>query len=458
MRSFELLLILSTVVVLLLPRERYPRASLIGVGVILLSAVLHVALEGARWQMILAYVVALAVVIVAVARPELAGWLRWTGVIGGVLLCGVALLLGWAFPIVQLKPLLGEYDVGTLTYLVVDESRPEIYSDDPNDVRQLNMQIWYPAEVNGEPLAPYVPNLEVGGPAIANVFGFPSFLLNHVRLVETRSYVGPTLANEAAPFPIIFFSHGLSGVRMQNTQQIEQLASHGYIVVATDHVYAAAFTVYPDGRAITYDENRVIRFATPNEFPDAQRLVQEWSADLNSMLAELEQFNGDETHPLNGAFNLDQIGVFGHSTGGGTSYEFCYQEPRCKAAFGLDPWVVPTSDRAVEDGLSDPIAIMKAPVELSDLNERRLATLWENSARGIEIEVAQTRHFDFTDFKRLSPLLERVGLVGSIEADTLNSMMTDYLLDFFNVHLRGWEGPLLFAESADYPQADVRRK
>ncbi len=457
MRLFETLFVLATLIFLFLPHQRLARGTFITVAILLLLAILHVAIEGARWQLIPAYFVAVIWLLYVVTKVEIPAWLGWGGAIGGLLLCVIAFALGTLFPIIELKPLTGEYAVGTANYLVVDEERPEIYSDDPNDVRRLNMQIWYPAELNGEPRAPYIPNLEVGGSALANVFNFPSFLLNHTRLIKTRSYVEPTVA-QGAPFPILFFSHGLSGIRTQNMQQVEALVSHGYIVVATDHVYAAAYTVYPGGEAVTYDRQRVIRWDTPNEIPDAQRLVSEWSADLSTLLREIETFNADSSHRLYGAFNFSQIGVFGHSTGGGTSFEFCYREARCSAAFGLDPWVVPTSDEAIQTGLSNPIAIMRAPVELSELNRSRRETLWANSGNAIEIEVAQTEHFDFTDFKRLSPLLESVGLVGSIDANEIDEMMTTYLLDFFNYHLRGWEGVLLFADSAEFPEATVRRK
>ncbi len=457
MRPFETLFVLATLIILFAPHQRYARGTLASIAVVLLPAMLHITLEGARWQLIPAYFVAVVWLLLTVTKVNVASWVGWAGTIGGVLFCIVALTLGYLFPIIQLKPLTGDYAVGTATYLVVDNARPEIYSDDPNDVRRLNMQIWYPAELNGEPRAPYVPDLGIGGAAIAATLDFPSFILNHTRLIETHSYLEPRVAGDA-PYPILFFSHGLSGVRVQNTQQVEQLASHGYIVVATDHVYAAAFTVYPNGEAVTYDRERVIRWETPNEIPDAQRLVGEWSADLSTLLAELETFNADSSHLLHNAFNFQQIGVFGQSTGGGTSYEFCYREPRCGAAFGLDPWVVPTSDEALQAGLRAPLGIMKSPVELSELNHNRLETLWENSDRAIEVEVDETEHFGFTDIKRLSPLLESVGIVGSIDGDQIDMMMTNYLLDFFNYHLRGWEGVLLFADSADYPEANVRRK
>ncbi|MNP34721.1 hypothetical protein D3C76_1280250 [compost metagenome] len=42
----------------------------------------------------------------------------------------------------------GAYGVGSISYHWVDESRKEPYTENPNDNRQLMVQVWYPAEQN----------------------------------------------------------------------------------------------------------------------------------------------------------------------------------------------------------------------------------------------------------------------------------------------------------------------
>ena len=37
------------------------------------------------------------------------------------------------------------------------------------------------------------------------------------------------------PYPVVFFSHGSGGIRMQSTYLTVALASHGYVVVSPDH-------------------------------------------------------------------------------------------------------------------------------------------------------------------------------------------------------------------------------
>jgi hypothetical protein len=47
---------------------------------------------------------------------------------------------------------------------------------------------------------------------------------------------------------VLLFSYGWGGFRAQNTHQVKELASHGYIFAALAHTYDAAAAVFPDGR------------------------------------------------------------------------------------------------------------------------------------------------------------------------------------------------------------------
>ena len=53
-------------------------------------------------------------------------------------------------------------------------------------------------------------------------------------------------------FPLILFSHGLGGMKVQNTIQIEKLVSLGYIVIAPDHSYDANITIFEDDDTADY--------------------------------------------------------------------------------------------------------------------------------------------------------------------------------------------------------------
>ena len=99
-------------------------------------------------------------------------------------------------------------------------------------------------------------------------YDIPSFLSNQVGSINCNSWedAAPLLNNN---FPILIFSHGHGGLRTQNTNQVEELVSHGYIVIAMDHTYDAGFVEFFDGK-IAYsltarpDDNTII--VTPEEF------------------------------------------------------------------------------------------------------------------------------------------------------------------------------------------------
>jgi len=103
------------------------------------------------------------------------------------------------------------FDVGTDWFYFTDSSRPETFTEDPNDFRGLAVRVWYPAKINRdvEP-CPYVEHTE----AVPNQ-GLPDKLRSRLdqlnkRLsaIKTHSYQKAPLAENANSFPVILYSHG----------------------------------------------------------------------------------------------------------------------------------------------------------------------------------------------------------------------------------------------------------
>ncbi|HFC12997.1 MAG TPA: hypothetical protein ENJ56_09165 [Anaerolineae bacterium] len=125
---------------------------------------------------------------------------------------------------------------------------------------------------------------------------------------------------------------------------------------------------------------------------------------------------------------------------------------------GYDPWLIPTSDQTIDNGLNKPLMVIKQNQPLGPVSDARLERMIDNStAEKYIIRVADTRHFDFTDFKHLSPKLNWFGLTGTIEAKKVRQIMNSYSLAFFDYHLRGWQGALLFADSAEFPEVNFEK-
>ncbi|MCP4421781.1 MAG: hypothetical protein GY805_34645, partial [Chloroflexi bacterium] len=185
--------------------------------------------------------------------PRLAGMAALLGFFGWL----IAVSLPVAMPVPYLPDPTGPYAIGTFSRYLLDNGRPETYTEDPNDSRELMVQIWYPAANNDGKPASYIENLDVAGPVLAEQFDLPSFLLNHINLTQLDVWQEASPVKDEPPFPVIIFSHGLTGLRMQNTVMVRELVSHGYIVAAIDHTYANALSIFPDGRVFVYDPSRI---------------------------------------------------------------------------------------------------------------------------------------------------------------------------------------------------------
>ena len=425
----------------------------------LLVTILHLVLEGYRWQMVPAYLLTAVFFLLAVRwlRSSMSEFrLAWLVALLGLLAWLFAVALPVVMPVPRLPNPTGPYAIGTFSAYLVDGSRLETYTEDPNDNRELMVQVWYPAaNRDGEP-ASYIENLDIAGPVLAEQFNLPSFLLNHINLTKLEVWQDVPLASDEPAFPVVVFSHGLSGIRMQNTVMVRELVSHGYIVVAIDHTYANALSIFPDGRTFVYDPVRIFPSGESNPV-EGKPLVQVWANDIAFLLDEMARWQQEPGHLLNGRLNLAQVGIFGHSTGGGATMQFCLQDGRCQAGVGLDSWLLPVSDTVLTQGPSQPFMFIGTPRWLGEQNRARGDTIFRNlSHDGYSLALANTGHYDFTDLPLLTPLTPQLGLSGSINSRYSLGLQNEYLLAFFNQYLKDELSPLLVAPSA-YPELTIER-
>jgi dienelactone hydrolase len=106
-------------------------------------------------------------------------------------------------------------------------------------------------------------------------------------------------ATDDGPFPVVLFSHGFSGFRLQSTYLTSHLASHGFVVAAPDHPSRDLRNVL--GGTMSGD-----RESAATELLDSLELVEAESADDGSLLA--------------GLVDGEQVATLGHSAGGGTAF------------------------------------------------------------------------------------------------------------------------------------------
>jgi len=168
---------------------------------------------------------------------------------------------------------LGPWAVGRTTFTVPN---PDVAN------RVLTVDAWYPVDAE-----------DAGGPASA-------YDLIFAQLPSEVAQDEPPVSSQG-PFPLAVFSHGSNGIRFQSFFLAEQLASHGFLVVAPDHIGNTAIDLLL-GSTVPFPLMRLLRVS------DVSRLV-------DAMLAR----SADPDDFFAGAVDPERIGVTGHSFGAFTA-------------------------------------------------------------------------------------------------------------------------------------------
>ncbi len=169
------------------------------------------------------------------------------------------------------------YQVGRRSITVVDDSRGG---------RTLPVEVWYPV----------APDADLEG---LTVSAYP--LLGESRHPSAVSHDDAPAAR--GPFPLVVFSHGNGGNRMQSVFLTEALAAAGFVVASPDHVGNTTAEVGL-GAGIG---------------PAQVQSAVDRPLDIELVIDRLLAVSADPADPLSGRVDPERIGVTGHSFGGLTS-------------------------------------------------------------------------------------------------------------------------------------------
>jgi len=253
----------------------------------------------------------------------------------------------------------GPFAIATHRMHLVDPARGEDYTEDPDDHRELMIQLYYPTDQRGGPVAPLV-EAEVAEVAEA-ARGWPARWWTQVKTHAT--YDAP-LSAARARWPVILYTHSRLGFRFEQQAIVEQLASEGAIVVTVSIPYLGGPVVFPDGRVVDPVPAPPLRTLADVEPFDrvVGQEIEQARRDLAFVLDTLEGLErGEPCGFLTGRLDLAHLGAFGFSMGGGASISLCLSDARCKAAIDLDggiPGVTPrATDRPLMLMLADRTAV-----------------------------------------------------------------------------------------------------
>lgn len=455
------LLLLTFAAVCDLLRVNASRERPVLAGLALIAMIGQIALEQARWQLYPIYFLVTMLLYLASrthADHEHYKVMRRIFVGLGLAAVVVCAFLAYALPVPVIPAPPGPYKVGTATWQFTDTSRTDPYAPEPNTPRIIVLQAWYPAEVApGMVPAAWCPSVDIFGPAIAKKFGLPSFLLNHLQLVQSHAYANAEVKAQPGGWPVVIYSHGWTGFRNIAVDEAEALASQGYVVFAPDHLYGALATVLKDGTPVLNNPKAM----PPDEPKDARQigielLVDTYAGDLRYVLDTVEKMNaGEKESPFKDKLDVAKIGLYGHSTGGGAVYEVAATDPRVKAVFGYDTWTEPISPEVRAKPLTIPFFSLRSAqwAERDDAKAKILRELIAQSKAPVyDYYVKDSKHADFTLMPILSPFAGTLGMTGPIDGRRVLEIGDDYLTAFFGQYLLGKESPLMNGESKDFPE------
>jgi predicted dienelactone hydrolase len=398
------------------------------------TGLLHISLEGWRIQMLPLYLLAALFSLALLRGRGRSGRKPSLLVTGGVALLYITggLLSAWVLPIVTLPAPTGPYLVGVVDRELIDNGRE----------RRLMVSVWYPTLQSGTG-APLIPEAHLVGQGLAAAFGVPMVapLFQHFQYFKSVASKDVVVADKDAPFSVLVFSHGLVGIRQQNSSLFQELASWGYVVVSLDHTDAAAVTVFPDGEVRLFNlQHFGIEPAQVEQ--STERLLPVWVADQRFVYDTLEQWENHDPL-LSGKLDLDKIASFGHSFGGVTSLEVCRIEPRCHAAINLDGGLSAGGSKAA----LRPFMLMSSTEsnQFSYAIERWQKFIKEAKAPAYWLELPGSNHYSFTILPLISPLISPQGF--DIQAGL--QTVAKYIRAFFDLYLRGMQTNLLSSSSGE---------
>lgn len=240
---------------------------------------------------------------------------------------------------------------------------------------------------------------------------------------------------------------GIGTMAIDYSSFAEELASHGYIVVGNDSPYSTWLLRFPDGRLISRTAE-----GNPGEtatFSDGgnhilNRLVQIWSDDTHFILDQLVQMNSSHFSMFFDRLDTTSIGIFGHSFGGATAAQFCYDDKRCKAGVNLDG--APFGG-VIQKGLNKPFMFLLADHReetdaVSASIKSNIGNIYKSFPDNkVWIYLEGAGHFNFSDlpFQKEFVTTRLSGGTGSIGNRYGIEVISTCLLSFFDEHLRGEE-------------------
>jgi dienelactone hydrolase len=299
----------------------------------------------------------------------------------------------------------------------------------------VRVQLWYPAQGTlGAARAPYRPDVPVPERSIRERLLFP--------LVRPAAFLAVPVA--AGRHSLVLYVPGWGGQRSENTALCEDLASHGFVVVAMDDQQPLPGMDFSSSKAAA------------NTLRLANLKVRLQSRDLSKILTALEEMpQKDPIYRVTRAMDFRRVGAVGFSFGGATAAEAALHDSRNARAVNLDGWIFGNVE---QHGLAKPFLIISTGADAFDSPSASIVQTHSRSTfemtfdrqnmqqtlvgfqrhGGYLVTVDGTRHESFTDAGFLA---WRLRGHGSIDGRRASRIVAAYAGEFLGSVLDGRPAP-----------------
>jgi predicted dienelactone hydrolase len=300
----------------------------------------------------------------------------------------------------------GPYPVGVRTFALDDDLRLEEQADGTLLPRHLPLEVWYPAKESARDDESETMRLFDALPLDLRV-GLTPEDLGAVATIAVRD--APARA-DGERYPLVVFSHGKGGIRLQSNFYTAYLASHGYVVVAPDHT----------GDTIV-ELLREVKETGDIQADSTLEALANRPEDVIAVLDLLDDvLRADDGADIADVVDLDRVGLTGHSFGALTSFIVATKDFRIDAVVGQTP----TSQDVVELQQDTPLTDVRIPMVVQSATLDNTLPEATNAAplyRTLQTEkawlsLARAGHFTYSDLC----VLDVDAINAAIELDVSN--------------------------------------
>lgn len=355
---------------------------------------------------------------------------------------------------VELPAVTGPYGVGTVVLPMVDSGRPGVYADgSSSEHREFMTQIWYPTDrgVYG-PTSTYMD--EASAEYMLKEVSIPGVDKNIRFQIKTHGVVGAQIVAGRDRFPVIIFSPGWRTSYFIYQSILEELASHGYIVVGVNSPNSAGIMAFPDGHVRVTPE---IEESTDVEDKGIKvQYNQDVADDLKFVAKQLWVLDSDPQLPLAGRIDFGRIGCFGHSFGGAAAVQAGIQSLRFAAAANFDGSL---RGEDYKKTISKPMLMVWS--EVHPQGDWTMRTIWENlPSRSYQAKVKGSDHMSFSDYMLI---VKSIGISESgnphpIDPTRAIQISRDSLRIFFDVNLKHTNSNQMNRIGREYQEVKLEEK